>query len=419
MSGALLELVALGEQDKHLVGNPQISYFKSVNKSHTNFSMESIPIRSNEEPDFGKLVTFIIEKKGDLLHKILLEIELPQLQTNPETNISWINNIGNYIIDYIELDIGGITIDKRYGQWLDISSELHIPKSHQDGYYEMNHKQDFMTNVANNISCKLFIPLDFWFTKTIGNALPLIALQYHDVKVNIKFKEFKDCYYSGLNLKTNPVNVSRARFTSCNLFCDYIFLDIDERRNFAQSTHEYLIEQLQFNTVNNIQDNLNLKRIELDFNHPVKEIIWVIQLSEAKNYNDWTNYSNSLVSSTYTQVDETESGVVDPTGEILKDAVILINGHERFTPRKAKYFRLVQPFNHHTNIPRNFIYSYSFSLMPENSQPSGSLNFSRIDNSQLSLTCIDNVKECSVNVYAINYNILKIMSGMGGILYSN
>ena len=112
MSGALLELVALGEQDKHLVGNPQISYFKSVNKCHTNFSMESMPVRSNEEADFGKLVTFVIEKKIDLLHKMLLEIELPQLKTNPTTNISWINNIGNYIIDYIELDIGGITLIK-------------------------------------------------------------------------------------------------------------------------------------------------------------------------------------------------------------------------------------------------------------------------------------------------------------------
>ena len=411
MVGALLELVALGEQDKYLVGKPEISFFKSVYRQHTNFSKESKSLFFKEEANFGKRASCIIERYGDLLQHLMLEIELPAIGS-PTQNISWINSIGHHIIDEISIEIGGFLIDRFDGNWLEIYNEYNLPNSKQDGYYTMIGKNDVFTNISQKNAMKLFIPIPFWFSKSIGEALPLIALQYHEVEVFIKFKDFNKCWFSGTDVNGNMASVSPSSdlsFSRCRLYGDFIFLDVNERRKFAQSSHEYLIEQVQQNIKNNISDNSLFKHLNLTFNHPIKEIFWTIQNSDVHLTNDWTNLSNTP---------RNDSNPVEQV-EILTDAIITINGSERFEKRTAEYFRLVQPYYHHTRIPNNFMYSYSFSISPEKHQPTGTLNFSRIDNAQLSLNCISNTNNSDINIYGVNYNILKIMSGMGGLLFSN
>ena len=400
MTGSLLQLVSIGDQDKHFIGNPQISYFKSYYKQHTNFALESIPINFQEECDFGKKNFCKIAKRGDLLHKLLLEIELPYTGDN---DISWINNIGNFIIEYVELRIGDHTIDKHYGEYMDIYSEVNIPEGIKRGYKEMVAKNNFYTNFSQPGPLKLYVPLLFWFCNTIGNSLPLIALQFHDVSICVKFRNLNDCLFNGIN--NNFKN--KLHFKKCVLFADYIFLDNIERKKFAQSQHEYLIEQIQYNT-HNISKSSTMN-IDLHFNLPVKEMIWFIRNCSVDQNNDWSNYSNT----SHNLKSLTENK------EMLEEAVIYINGQERFYPRSSKYFRLVQPLNHHTNIPENFIYFYSFSIFPEKNQPSGSINFSRIDNSKLSLKLVDNISDSNIYIYAINYNILIIKSGMGGLKFSS
>ena len=404
MTGSLLQLVTIGEQDKHFIGNPQISYFKTAFKQHTNFAMESLPLYFKEECDFGRKSECIISKKGDLLNKLFLEINLPKINT---PNVSWINDIGNFIIDYVEINIGGVTIDRHYGHYLDLYSELNLPESIKVGYNEMVYKQGFYTNISQSNEIKLIIPLFFWFCNSISNSLPLIALQYHDVKLNVKFKNFKECIFSGQNIDQIN-NLEELHFKNTILFGDFIFLDNKERSSFAKSDHQYLIEQVQYSNYNNIVSRESIINIDLHFNLPIKEILWYIQNTNVLSNNDWSNYSNTP----HNILGLTENK------EILKEATIYINGQERFHPRDAKYFRLIQPYSHHTSIPKNFIYSYSFGLYPEKNQPSGTMNFSRIDNSRLYLKCIDDINPSNIYIFAINYNILIIKNGMGGLKFS-
>ena len=236
----------------------------------------------------------------------------------------------------------------------------------------------------------LHIPLEFWFCRNVGLALPLIALQYHEVKINIDFESLANCYTGTLKSGEAP------ELGDASLWVDYIYLDTDERRRFAQLSHEYLIEQLQY--TGDEQVSATSSRIKLNFNHPVKELVWV-----AKDVaHQWVDYSD------------------DVGGNPMTSALIQLNGQDRFMERTSEYFDLVQPYQHHENIPVSSpgINVYSFALKPEEHQPSGSLNFSRIDTAYLSMKLVNNNSR-SVKVFAVNYNVLRIMSGMGGLAYSN
>jgi hypothetical protein len=232
-----------------------------------------------------------------------------------------------------------------------IWNELTLPSGKTTGYDKM----------VRDADAKRYVPLEFWFCRNIGLALPLIALQYHEVKINIEFE--------------SGVTVNDAE-----LWADYIFLDTDERRRFAQLSHEYLIEQVQFTGSETVSSNSNLSA-KLSFNHPVKELIWEGQGN---------------------------------TGT----AKLMLNGNDRFAEREAKYFTHVQPYQHHTNIPDLScnISVYSFALKPEEHQPSGTLNMSRIDTAQLQLK---GAEPGNLDIYAHSYNVLRILSGMGGLAYSN
>jgi hypothetical protein len=411
MGGGLMQLVAYGAQDVYLTGNPQITFFKVVYRRHTNFSMESIEQTLNGSVGYGNKVTCTISRNGDLVTKLVLEATI---SASEEQNVVG-PNPGSAIINEVELEIGGQRIDKHYGHWMETWAELtQVNPSGHSGFVRngaaatINAGTQFQNTAGyggvvgntNNTMVSLqvlYIPFQFFFCRNPGLALPLIALQYHEVKINLTFGA--------------AVGVMEAAGTpalAAKLFADYIYLDTDERRRFAQVSHEYLIEQLQYQLESaNATKNLN-------FNHPVKELIW-------------TGATTA-----------TATALVGPsTPEALESGntyLLKLNGHDRFSARDITYFTRCQVGQHHSgyggiSIPtqgtcntatsvraEDSIAVYSFALKPEEHQPSGTCNFSRIDNAQL--ISAGGTAEI-LNIYAINYNVLRIMSGMGGLAYSN
>ncbi len=458
MGGGLMQLVAYGAQDIYLTGNPQITFFKVVYRRHTNFSMEAIEQTFNGSADFGKRVTCTVSRNGDLMHRVYLQVTVPQVSVDATKTFRWLNHLGHVLIKYAEVEIGGQRIDKHYGDWLHIWNELSQEAGKKAGYANMIGNVPALTaetlgaDTTGSLvpEMDLYIPLEFWFCRNPGLALPLIALQYHEVKINIEFRAASDCCAgdaSGLSL------------AAASLFVDYIYLDTDERRRFAQVSHEYLIEQVQFTGDESVSSVSN--KIKLNFNHPCKELIWVVQkdsvltVDDASGGKQWFNYTDAVDASPFSGnpadpygdgllmvVPETSaeadgsypSSTGVSTGKVVQwaskdlgfnpvfSAKLQLNGHDRFSERMGRYFNLVQPYQHHTNVPKTGINVYSFGLKPEEHQPSGTCNMSRIDNATLQLTLtaatVDQ-DDAKVRVYATNYNVLRIMSGMGGLAYSN
>lgn len=437
MGGGLLQLVAYGAQDVYLTGNPQITFFKVVYRRHTNFSIESIQQTFNGSFDFGKRVTCQISRNGDLLHKLILEVELPALQTltNTDNILStnldrYVNYVGLRLIQSAEIEIGGQKIDKQYSYWMYVWNELSLPTGKKTGYQIMVGADSDMTSFKNN---KLYIPLEFWFCRNVGLALPLIALQYHEVKINLDIESFENCTYNGTAYALNPTVADQKVSTpisivNASLWADYIFLDTDERRRFAQMSHEYLIEQLQFTGTDNIKSANTEHHHNMSFNHPVKEIVWTLQDEDMPKF-QWYNFTTpqglapDVTDLTGTEEQKKEFVMknvygIDPSGSNpIVSARLQLNGNDRFAQREGTYFSMIQPYQHHTNIPVNSgINVYSFAIKPEDHQPSGTLNMSRIDTCKMSLT---SKEPGTLRMWGVNYNVLRILSGMGGLAYSN
>lgn len=352
MGGGLMQLVAYGAQDVYLTGNPQITFFKVVYRRHTNFSMESIEQTFNGNPQAGSKVTCTVSRNGDLINRCYLQLTVDNSAGATPVSVKT-------LVDYVEVEIGGQRVDKHTGEWMEIWNEL----TQEEGKVAAHAA---MTTAAAGAAAKtLYIPLEFWFCRNPGLALPLIALQYHEVKFNVQF--------------------GSSAFSDAKLYVDYIYLDTDERRRFAQISHEYLIEQVQFNGEDTLAAGSN--KVRLNFNHPCKELVWVCKDGSA---------------------------AAQATGAVK----LQLNGHDRFAERQAEYFSLVQPYQHHSRVPAaaSKINCYSFGLKPAEHQPSGTCNMSRIDNATLHL---NPAGAGSASIFAVNYNVLRIMSGMGGLAYSN
>lgn len=429
MGGGLLQLVAYGAQDAYLSGNPQITFWKGLFKRHTNFAMEPFRANLTGQANWGVKHSVTLPRHADLLYSTYLEVVMP-----PGARV---NNdklrLGYNLIKYVELDIGGQQIDRLYGEWLFLwdsltsnSTQSSILADMVSGENDSDNDEEYV--IPNNAGCNagsgrpsnptvLYIPLTFFYTRNPGAALPLIALQYHEVKINIQWQsaEFIKGDFNDLAVLPPPVQAA--------VYVDYIYLDTEERRRMAQESHEYLIEQTQYNEEKSISSYNN--RIDLTFNHPVKELVWVVQP---------TKYTNcSLAARSFMTRLQPFTYDIDA---VYKQR-LQINGQDRLEERFGDYFHKVQMYQHHNGGGRGLrrnadwrlqkgIYLYSFALRPEEHQPSGTCNFSRIDTATLVMELAGDVvinpngdNTFDVRVYAVNYNILRVMSGMAGLAYSN
>ena len=448
MGGGLMQLVAYGAQDIYLTGNPQITFFKVVYRRHTNFSIETISQTFNSDVDFGKKSQVTIARNGDLIGAMHLEIKLPQLHQsqNSSSYVSWTNGIGNALIKSVSIEIGGQEIDKHYGEWLDIWGELNVKKEHRDAYDAMVGNR-YATDDADPLDAvalhpiTLYVPLRFWFNRNPGLALPLIALQYHEVKLHLDLEESNYLVRSNVDLTSTPTDKdgSVVSIKSCNLLVDYIYLDTDERRRFAQVSHEYLIEQLQHTGAESIDASTSNLNVDLNFNHPVKQLNWVVQNSTFLTTKTGPGTVDTKRKDTGNQkLRYSCLANINGRYDTFQKAKLQLNGHDRMSERDSDYYRLVQNVQHMECAPSKSIYTYSFGLKPAEHQPSGTCNFSRIDNAKLNLTFDTSTSSENTNsnsppvvytgqmktsaelkVYAVNYNVLRIMSGMGGLAYSN
>ena len=434
MTGGLLQLSASGAQDLYLTGNPQITFFVGVYRRYTNFAIQNISQYFNGNADFGQKVYCQVDRIGDLINQVFLRIKLPSLipynYTDENGNLVeyyWVNSVGQSIIKIIEIEIGGVVIDRQYGLWMQIWSDLTVPVGKRLGFNQMIGQSESNINLNNNVALNLYVPLYFWFCRNIGLSLPLIAIQSQEVRFNVTFRNYDELIISSngskINTDNNPIQIFQTY-----LDIDYIFLEDEERKIFAKNNHQYLIEQVQVYATSLTSNGLRqdptdpnkmtripdlTQNILLDFNHPVKELLWVIQNTTVlSSYpyggNEWFNFSTQSY----------KNGKVNGTDPMLK-AKILFEGQELFDTKDAIYFRTVVPYQRHTNVPNNFIYMYSFSTNPEEFQPSGSCNFSRIDNQQLYFEISDQLIQPIITVFAVNYNILNVASGLCGLEYIN
>ncbi len=533
MGGGLMQLVAYGAQDVYLTGNPQITFWKVTYRRHTNFAMESIEQTFNGQADFGRRVQCTISRNGDLAYRTYLQVTVPEINQTDNTSgdvfARWLDNPGEQMISMVEVEIGGQRIDRQYGDWMHIWNQLTLTSEQESGYNKMIGQTTQLTYLTDPLfadvatACgassvpeavcaprkalpetTLYVPLQFWFCRNPGLALPLIALQYHEVKINIEIRPMDECLFavssvSGTGSTNKKVTNAYAKsLVAASLYVDYVFLDTDERRRMAQNPHEYLIEQLQFTGDESIGSSSN--KIKLNFNHPCKELVWVVQPdmhvaycdsflenrlmhralgAQPFNYTDAVDaLPNSILAFGSSAQSRGSSKVIDASGLFndtmsfdvsgattasytdasiggavggavsngLTDAGVFVlaesalnmhcwgenpvvtaklqlNGQDRFSEREGTYFDLVQPYQHHTRNPDTGINCYSFALRPEEHQPSGTCNFSRIDNATLQLVvsaaAIGGTQTAKVRVYATNYNVLRVMSGMGGLAYSN
>ena len=415
-NGGLLQLVAMGKQDIFLTGNPQISWFKMVYRRYTNFAIESQAMFFDGDPDFGKRLSCLVPRRGDLLGPLMLEVTLPALTLTDGTPVSYVNSIGHALIEEITLEIGEQEIDTQTGEWMELWSNMTVTSMQRQGFNDMIGKYDDYIEPQNFGPLKLYIPLRFWFCKNPGQYLPLLALQYHPIRINIKLRPLQQLFFSPqFATNCNTLAVNPVKITDLRLFGDYVYLDVEERRRFVSNTHEYLIEQVQNTTTISIPAGATSSSVRLEFNHPIRELLWFVQRSVMETNHEYFNYSSTSI---------LETGI---RRDLMADAIVQLDGYDRFDRRDAGYFRLVQPFYHHTNVPNNlFIYNYCFALRPEELQPSGSLNASRIDSFilQMNLTA-DSTSgnppprgKAVTRVYATNHNVLRIINGFGGLLFT-
>jgi hypothetical protein len=447
MGGGLLQLVAYGAQDAYITGNPHITFWKVLYKRHTNFAMEAFRVNFTGSPIYGQRVVAVVNRNADLVWKTYVEITLPEttlLKTGKTYDVLWtggaMRRLGYLLLKQIDIEIGGQIIDRHYGEWLHLWESL-------TANFDTSVKLDQMLGGNNPTlggatssidTCHgrpnvLYVPLQFWFNRNPGLALPLIALQYHEVRFNITLADATDLVTKGQWASVSQAAANLPQVKDMALYIDYVYLDVDERRRFAQESHEYLIDQLQYTGQQQITTAQG--RLDLTLNHPVKELIWVFQ--DERN----VDCGSSIT---------TTNGFTSPFtyNDIVDRAKIQINGQDRFDERFGDYFWKVQRYQHHTggafgpvsravvntatdglilgqNSPINV---YSFAIQPEEHQPSGTCNFSRIDSATLVYDSIttgvagtfpSKLFPYNFRIYAVNYNIFRIMSGMGGLAYSN
>ena len=418
MAGGLMQLVAYGAQDVYLTGNPEVTFFQAKYKRHTNFAMENIEQTVNGTAANSGRVSVTVARNGDLVGDMYVELECAVAATRT-TDAGDNNFVAERAINNVELSIGGQRIDKHYQKWWRLYSELYLDEAKKLNWGKM-------TTAGNGKT--VYLPLVFFFNRNPGLYLPLIALQYHEVRIDFDLASDFDTFLSTSVFK---------------VWANYVYLDTEERRRFAQKGHEYLIEQVQHTGTDTITSS-GTKQVRLSYNHPVKELVWCFSNTSCKN-SLW-NFSNASVD-TNVVLESNQDAIADSnafvspaasgapllqvgTGGgdtrfteevcgVLNTFKLILNGQDRFKEQKGKYFNQVQAYNHHSGCPAPGVYSYSFALKPEEHQPTGTCNFSRIDNAQVQVVAHPAGDATSMHMFACNYNVLRIQSGMGGLAFSN
>ena len=504
MTGGIIQLVAYGNQDIFLTSDPQITFFKVVYRRHTNFSIEVIPRTFINNPQFGTKVSCILSRDGDLVRKVYVVLELPKIgpfldttqELDPITKFAWVRKIGFAIINTVQIEIGDELIDEQYGDWLNIWYELSVP--YNQNIDKIIGNVEKLTSYTNGKDpYLLFIPLQFWFNRITGLALPIVSLQYNHIRFNLQLNEFSKCYklapthciyidsalvnfiqfeyisqtinsvtsyaqyihydilekklyytrispqpfvsppssstnstsiqytLTGLTSKfvtlpsigatervySNPlINFNNVIIPNSFLLIEYIFLDDEERIRFAQARHEYLVEQL-FATVQETINGLQ-KSYKVGFTQPCKELIWVAQMTTNIANNDTFNYTSNVIRNF-------DGSLMN--GPIVLNESLLFNGLERITFRDSAYFTQLQPYQYHVNNGKEGIHVYSFGIHPTKHQPSGTANFSRIDNVSLKINVIPTItttNTAKLRIYGVMYNILRIANGVSGLVFA-
>lgn len=418
MTSGIIQLVSNSDSTPFLTGNPQITFFKSLFKSYSNFYITQIEQQINGNPNFGNTINCILSKSGDLLRNIYLDITLPDLNKPPSTSwYGYTNNIGCNIIDNISFKINDVVIDKLYGESIDIYNNIY-GNDISDLVLEYNSEHS-IRNTGSTIPLEkrhCYIKLPFWFSKNTGSALPLIALNNSNISIDIEFRKMIDVIKIDNYNNLGNITIKTNSEFECKIFTECIYLDEKEQQFFSTQPHEYLIEQLQYNGDDTITRFEKKKDIFLNFRKPVKEIFWVISTDNTNiDSNLQYDYNNiSKYTSYYSNYKDT-----------FDTLTIKLNSMNLLEDEKANYFRILQSNLYHNLNRKKYIYSYSFSLNPDQFQPSGALNFSDLNNALFSFTFKNNDSNtlidagCSTNgiikIFAYNYNILKIVSGQAGL----
>ena len=434
MGGSQVQLFAYGRQDVHLTGNPQITFFKNVFRRHTNFAMEpkqlffDKPVRLNEI-NGTSVYSVKILKEADLIGGINLEVKVTG-SANPGYTV---NHFGNALVKEARLKVGGTIIDTHYSEWRQIYQELydstntaHLNESDTTGggrdisytassVFNINRRTtgDEVLYFADGTSYSktIHIPMRFWFNNSIGNVLPIISLSNHEVELEIIF-ENRTILDGSVTLSNIDVKV----------YGDYYYLDIEEKRKFSQSSHEYLIEQVRrikkpLTSSTKSSTELEDMTIDLDFYNPIKYFAWVVVNSA--NSGDYKGmgpcYFTSLCSSSHDKNDGNDGNVK-----------ILLNGDDRITTHPMSYYtrHLMKQYRYPSNIPNlDRIGIYSFALNPFDINPSGTCNFSKIMDKEMIISVANNtigtIQGKELQIYAVNYNIFRINGGLGGLAYTS
>lgn len=400
MPGGVIQLSLTGNQDIFLTGKPQFNFFKKVYKRHVNFAMEAIRQTFDGLPNFGERLTTVISRSGDLIANSYLEITLPPLAIPAgSTYVGWVNSIGHALIKSIEFEIGGNLIDRQCGVWMEIWDELTLPESKRQGNNLMVGRFEVVSALQTNalVETKYQVPLKFWWNRHFSMALPILALQFHEVRINLELRPFSEVVtFDGV---TAPDVV---KITKLEMYTDYIVLDDTVRSKFAGETHSYLIEQVQETNKQAVGASVTASKLLYDFNHPVKSLQWVFVETASLNNNDWFNFSRRS----------------DGTNLML-DAKLVVDGLDRFERRPENYFRLTQAWQHFPRIPVKHLYTYNFAKYPVDFAPSGSLNFSRADAIELQFTMKPSLPESNIFSYGLGHNILLIRNGMANLMWSS
>ena len=404
--GGQLQLVAEGKEDIFLTGNPQITFFKKVYRRHTPFAIESKPMYFQGTANFGQRLICEVPRIGDLLGPLFLEVSLPAIKFTTGIPAAYVNSIGHALIQEVAVEIGEDQIDRQTGEWMEIWTQHTVSASQRAAFNEMIGRAEGYSLSTLTGPRKLMIPLHFWFCNDPGLYLPLVAMKSQRIRVVLTLRPLDQ-----IVAKTHPSQCPEpAEIGGLVLWGDYVHLSVEERRRFVSApVIDYLIEQVQYTPYNTIPAKATAASIPVEFNHPVKEFFWFIRPDRLESYNEWMNFSSLATS---------EQG---KRQDVLIDAVIQLDGLDRFDARPAEYFRLVQPYQRHTYNPFDrYIYSYSFSIAPEEVSPSGTLNLTEINSVNFLFNMRNIVPErgpCTCRIYAKNYNILRIVDSVGAVLF--